>query len=259
MFNLAHHLKPLRILTGLARTALSIHSWQTLKIIGGSFLSSFTIAVPLFGYLIFFGSYADGTYKIDFLRIGNLSFDVGGQFDFIKLKLTYVGLSVIGFTSIIFKIFCPNEVARYRDGREYVESSVATSHPNELEHQLLYIRSVPWYRFAIVDLEAARSRKIEHNDSSQARKAHNGGKSSELSREDWLDKNLNTMNSIYSTRYQIRNLSLFPLRTVILIGYLAGFWIALIPSAQVFSRVAQDAKVYLQKEYFSTVSASSNL
>jgi len=237
------------IAMSVGRFVFTVYSWHVLKIIGGSFLSSLTVAIPLLGYLIFFGSYSNGVYQLDIKNLGSYEITFGEDFGFIRLKLTYVGLFIIGFTTIIFKVFCPAEVSNYRDDRGYVEHSIATSFPDEVQRYQDWVKQRFWYAFSLPVLDAARTAELINENTSKASKIHNGGQKTPLERSEWLEKNLNAMNSIYSAGYQIKDHSNFLTRSFVLAGYLVGFLLTLLPSFQVFGEVLVETIVYLRMEF----------
>ena len=181
---------------------VKLYAWNVLKTIGGSYFSSFTIFIPLFGYLIFFGSFIGGIYTIDLANFGKFNIGTEYGFHFMKLKMTYTGLSIIGLSSIIFKIFCPKEISAYKDGREFIENAVATSYPDEIRRYRDEIANNFWYDSAVTGIDKCRGVELIETNISRAAEIH-GISNNPLPRADWLDKNLNSINSILDVKYRI--------------------------------------------------------
>jgi hypothetical protein len=208
--------------------AMKLFQWDVLKVIGGSYLSAFTIVVPLFGYLIFFGEFSNGVFSIDFKNLIHLDVVYQGEIPLLRLKFTYVGLSLIGFTTIIFRVFCPKEISAYKDQRDYVESSTRTVYMQSLGRLRDDVVKGCWYSWMIPDVDAVSLAEIKNVSS------HVGRGDFTLQRSDWLEKNLDSINLVLSLTYQIRNLSKIPIRILIIAGYAVGFILTIIPSLMVF-------------------------
>jgi hypothetical protein len=224
---------------------ISFPSWKTLKGIGASYLSTITIAVPLIGYLIFFGNYTNGVYTIDVGVIGKYDVVYGEKFDFIRLKMTYVGLSVVGFATILFRLFCPNEVSSYKDERNYVEDSISTSFTSEVHRKIDAINSWSWRRQFVEGIRDFSDDEVQEFNKSRAAKdiSPEGMK---LSRSDWLEKNQDLLNEVYSITYKSANASFIAARYATLIGYALGFILILVPSLQIFYSVYVEVKEYVE-------------
>lgn len=224
-------------------------SWHVLKIIGGSLFSGFTVIIPVFGYVIFYGSIKNGIYYFDFT---NFSWDKGiavSEFTFIRLKLTYIGLSIIGFSTIVYRILCPKEVASHRNEATFIEASVANTHNAEYARTLKDMVRKRWYDIAIPE-------RVEIQDivvvGTRIRRSatHADIGDQPLRRSDWLEKNLDGLNAVYSTKYKTTDYSRLFTRYVIFTGFLAGFIITLIPSIQIFYPTLIEVIAFLEKELF---------
>lgn len=102
-------------------------AWSSLKTVGSSYISIATIIVPVFGFLI---------YSSNLTLIGlEQANEIGKRYGFelgevsgdrlLRLKMTYVGLSIVGYATIAFQVFCPKSVQSYKDEREYTLDSGA--------------------------------------------------------------------------------------------------------------------------------------
>ena len=234
----------MRLIKYVTHLLVNFPSWMTLKGIGASYLSTITIAVPLIGYLVFFGNYTNGIYTIDAGIIGKYDVVYGEKFDFIRLKMTYVGLSVVGFATILFKLFCPNEVSSYKDERNFIEDSISTSFTSEVHRKIENINAWSWRKKVTEGRrDFAGEEGEEFNKSRAARDVNRDGL--KLSRSDWLEKNQGLLNEVYSITYKKANASFIFVRYVTLMGYATGFTLILIPSLQIFYSIYIEVKDYL--------------
>lgn len=230
----------------MLRFLVSVHSWHTLKVIGASYFSTFTIMVPLLGYLIFFGSLSEGTYSIDLKALGKHDVELGiNEFEFIRLKLTYVGLSIIGFTTIVFKMMCPKEVSVYRDDREYIENAIATAYPNSVDRLKAELSAPNALSSTILAMHTVSDLSFSHTDERPAARIARPDGARLMNREDWLNNNLNALNQLFSVKYDVEDYSFLILRTLILISYVIGFVLVLLPSFQIFGPIAREVIAYL--------------
>lgn len=212
-------------------------SWSVLKKIGASFLSALTIAVTLFGYLIFFGSFSDGVYTFDFGDWSGVVMSTGQQHEFMRLKLTYVGLAIVGFTTIVFRICCPPEIAQFASESDFIESAISTSYDAAYARQLTEARdSMRWYDAAIPGRAELSAVEVS---SSRSNSAPGGDRNRRIPhrRSDWLEKNLDGLNALFAVQYQTANYSLFVVRFILLLGFASGLLLTLIPSVQTFSTI----------------------
>lgn len=207
--------------------------WSVLRTIGASYLSTLTVVVPFLGYLIFFGSFQGSTFTIDFFAL-NTEIGVSESDSFIRLKLTYVGLSIIGFSTMIYKILCPSEVAIYKSMREYIQASIDVTFPSHARATITDISQKRWYDFAINKRLAYQDVEIVDVDGSRATKQRTGGQDRSLERTEWLEANQNALNYIFSRKYEQSDASGIVARIIVSVGYAAGFVLLLIPSVTIF-------------------------
>lgn len=207
--------------------------WSVLRTIGASYLSTLTVAVPFLGYLIFFGSFQGSTYTIDFFTL-NAEISVSDSDSFVRLKLTYVGLSIIGFSTIIYKILCPGEVAIYKSVREYIQASIEVTFPSHARAINSDISAKRWYDFAINKRIAHQDIEIVDVDGSRATKLRTAGQDRSLERTEWLEANQNALNYIFSRKYEQSDASGIIARCIVSTGYLVGFILLIIPSITIF-------------------------
>lgn len=207
--------------------------WSVLRTIGASYLSTLTIAVPFLGYLMFFGSFQGSTYTIDFFAL-NAEIGVLESDSFIRLKLTYVGLSIIGFSTMVYKIVCPSEVAIYKSAREYIHSSIEVTFPSHAQTMISDISERRWYDFAINKRITPQNITIVDVDGSPATRQRTGGQDRSLERTEWLEANQNALNYIFSRKYEQSDASRMLARCIVSFGYIVGFILLLIPSVTIF-------------------------
>lgn len=212
---------------------LTVFRWSVLRTIGSSYLSTITILVPFIGYVIFFGNFQGTTFSIDFLSL-HQNLTVPQSVAFINIRMTYVGLSIIGFSTIIYKIMCPEAVSSYRSKREYILAMVDVTFSTNARFINENLQKRQWYTFAVD--RRIRSEKVELTevDSTMATTARNKGLSRSLERTEWLEANLNALNYIFSRNYEQSDVSLFGVRAMVFSGYAVGFITLLIPSLSVF-------------------------
>lgn len=212
-----------------------INRWSVLRTIGASYLSTLSIAVPFLGYFIFFGSFQGTTYTLDFMSLST-KIHIPESDAFIRLKLTYVGLSMVGFSTMIYKMFCPREVAIYKSMREYIQASLEITFPAHAVKIRDEILKGKWYNFALEKpLSSAREDiQLAHTDGTIATKMRSGGKARSLERTEWIESNQNSLNYIFSKRYEQADASVVGARYIIFSGYVGGFVFLLIPSVTVF-------------------------
>jgi hypothetical protein len=215
-------------------------SWYLLRTIGGSYFSSWTMVVPFLGYLILLGSINDLTYSLDLTSLGLGQVAAESSPGFMRMKLTFLGLSLVGFATITFRLSCPGEIAKYRDREHYILEAAKSSFPDEAKRKLQRVRRKVWYQASIEGLDEARAVDIVESNQSTAAKMHSGGTAPSLDRESWLDKNLNALNAVHSAEYEIASYSKLPLRHAIFLVYAIGFILTLYPSLQVFWLVLKD-------------------
>lgn len=212
---------------------LTVFRWSVLRTIGASYLSTITILVPFIGYVIFFGNFQGTTFSIDFLSL-HQDLTVPQSEAFINIRMTYVGLSIVGFSTIIYKIMCPEAVSAYRSKREYILAMVDvtfSAHALSINENL---QERQWFTFAVDRRIKPEVVQLTEVDSTMATTARNKGSARFLERTEWLEANLNALNYIFSRNYEQSDVSLFGVRAVVFAGYATGFIVLLIPSLSVF-------------------------
>jgi hypothetical protein len=102
-----------------------VPQWTTLRSIGGLRVVQLTIFVPVIGYFILFND--ELVHRLEFSNqvIPHPDHHVGlSNGTLLKLMLLYFGLCFVGIGSVLFSIFCPALVRRYRDFVEYAASEI---------------------------------------------------------------------------------------------------------------------------------------
>ena len=157
----------------------------------------------------------------------------------------------------MFRIFCPKEIVSYKDQKDHVESSVATAYPSAVVRLQERLSSKKWYDFALPEKSNLESiAVVSTTDSLAARGRAKAGHV--LGRSDWLDRNMNGLNAIFSVNYDCENLSRFGLRTIVCLGYVVGFLLTMIPSLEVFFPLFQEVISYLEREHLSRIWGGSS-
>ncbi|MGL4243570.1 MAG: hypothetical protein ACRCTI_20855, partial [Beijerinckiaceae bacterium] len=102
-------------------------SWSNLKNIGSSRIVQLSIAAPFIGYAILFNEH---TYKLlDEIPYGI----VKGDYRLKNVYFLYFGLTLMGFSTLIYNIFAPEEVKLYDGAIGYVDKIREVSNVNLLD------------------------------------------------------------------------------------------------------------------------------
>lgn len=210
-------------------------------------MSTYTIAVPLFGYIIFFGSIKNGTYIFDIYQFSDANVTTSNLSSFINLKMTYVGLSIIGITTIVFRIVCPEEISVYRDKNNFVGNSINTTYADAYERTLYEVRKLRWFDFAVPGKEHLNSVEI-HNKREPRSPISESKHIANLSRTDWIEKNFDGINEVYSVKFYTSDYSLIGIRYLLFLSYTTGFLVSLFPSLNILLPVANEVITYLRME-----------
>lgn len=219
-------------------------SWHLLRGIGASYFSTWTMIVPFLGYLILLGSISGSTYSIDLssIGVGDTATDTNGSF--LRLKITYIGLSIIGYATILFRIACPSEISNSKDMDEYILAAPTISFPDDAKRKLERIQKKFWYERYIEGCGEARAVALHEENRTRAALLHSDGEAPSLDRDDWLNKNINSLNAISYLCYEIANYSKIPVRYLIFLMYFVGFIATLVPSVQIFIGVLRNIIFY---------------
>ena len=188
---------------------------------------------PFWDALFFFGSFQGTTYTINLFSL-NAQASVTEPDTFIRLKLTHVGLSIIGFATILFKLLCPNEVSIYQSIREYIQTSIEVSFTAQANSVNEDISEKRWYEFALDCRLAKQVVEIVDVDGSNGTRRRNSGHDRPLERSEWLQANQNALNYIFTRKYEQADTSLIVARTFVALGFGIGFVLLLIPSVIIF-------------------------
>jgi hypothetical protein len=198
------------------------------------------MVVPFLGYVILLGSISGTTYSIDLSNVGLGTVESSPNGSFMRLKITFIGLSIIGFSTIFFRLICPREVSKYRDREDYIISACQSTYPEEAHRKKSRIQTAFWYDKFIDGCEASRNVELTDDNLTRAARIHHEGGVPPLNREDWLDKNINSLNAIHSFEYEMMNYSLIGVRYPIFLFFSIGFILTLVPSVQIFIMVLKD-------------------
>ena len=225
-------------------------SWSSLKTIGNSYISVVTILVPVFGYLVFstnLGLVA-ASKAADYITSWGIDMRSFETSSLIKLKLSYVGLSLVGYSTILFQIFCPPPIQKYDDERDFVLKSISVSHVDDLERLSSEIKRGVWYQHWVDKSQAPelfiKSTYQGASPSMTARTKTVDGKMETLARSPWLEQNLDQLNKGYATSYQRSDFSRLILRLPIFFGFLIGYGVAVTPSLQMLGPYLSEVFYY---------------
>lgn len=235
------------LLRSLLFFVFKVSSWNTLKTVGNAYISLFTILVPILGYLVFTSNLTlIGIERVlIFAEKWGMDIDTLGDDGLIRLKMTYVGLSIVGLSTLAFQILCPKTIKTYADAREFTLTSISVSHNDGIEHISDRLNKGVWYQFFSNE---------NGNNSVSFKDAYEGAApnvmarvtvDATLKRSPWLELNTDQLNKAYLILYEWENLSLVVVRSLLLVGFAVGYGIALIPSLQILKEPAIEVYNYI--------------
>ena len=225
------------LLCGIFARAFRLGSWSQLKSVGNSYVSIVTVVVPIFGYVLLSANFsvaaiASGLEVLD--TWGIQPPNLGGD-GLIRLKMSYVGLSIVGLTTIAFQIACPAEIKAYVDNNDFTLQSINVAYSDALAALADRLNKGRWYHELI---HPDISSKVNFKDSYQGKNPSVKARISvdaQLNRGVWLDKNTDHLNKAFYLAYEWQNYSLMLLRWIILLGFTTGYLLTLVPSLYMLS------------------------
>lgn len=223
----------------LSRFLVTVYSWRTLKRIGQSYLSTITIAIPLIGYVIIFSDFTYSLFHSIEARVSGAAVSLDPAGYLVNLKYTYVGLSLIGIATILYRMLCPAEISNYRDDRDYINSSLQIMHEDRAEFLRQAAERPHWYDF-VVPFKAKAAEITLENFAANPSAVGRRGPDARMRREDWLERNYNRLTLILEVHFSTQNYSQFFTRSTIALLYVFGFLAAIMPSAKIFLSVSAD-------------------
>jgi hypothetical protein len=175
-----------------------VRPWTDLRGVANSSAAKSTILIPLIGYWILFNETIAG-----WLRLISPFADSGAHVSY-RVLWTYIGLSLIAVGTFVYAVWCPPEIKKYGDYRDYVKGDGPAMTKSALMDVLEYLETKGFH---------------------ELREAVNG--------MSWDDAGKDIM-SVY---FDYRNTRYPPARCAVTILYYAGFIILGLLAAQIFWKV----------------------
>lgn len=104
---------------------IHLPEWEALRTIGQSRIVSLTMLAPFVGYLIIFNHGVVDFLELSLDAIGfNNRTGYSSQPNLSRLRQLYLGLTLIGAASVIFKWRCPSVIQRHHNRYEFVNAEI---------------------------------------------------------------------------------------------------------------------------------------
>jgi hypothetical protein len=225
-----------------------IGSWDSLRTIGNSYVSLISILVPVFGYLIFAADFFSIGYAaaLDFAESKGVELQIDLPTNFLRVKMTYVGLSIVGLTALLFKITCPKNISVYEDGTDFALKSIEIAHEGSMDRIRKDLDRPVWYQKALETYDGSTIELKNHYEGSLASVRARVGDQARLKRSEWIEQNLDQLNKGFLMKYERVNFSLFALRAIIFVGFALGYFITLVPGLQMLGPPFVEVITYLK-------------
>ncbi|WP_438461983.1 hypothetical protein [Marinomonas sp. PE14-40] len=212
-----------------------IPKWDTLRIIGKSKVANLTILMPFIGYLILFNQELVNYLELSkaVLNIADDNVEVSNT-SISRLYYLYFGLTFVGASSILFSLVCPSIIKANSTEYEFSDHELKV-----MTHERLFmlIRSFEYKLVResdlIKSLEKSYSNFIDARNIAAIEATKTGVDVDEREKDIELVESKNILRKAW--RYHRYSSPTW--RFIISIGYLVGFALVLIPSAQVFIKV----------------------
>lgn len=111
----------------------ALGKWSTLSRIGNSYIAKSTILAPFIGAMILFNEnifqYMEPSKHFLQLIGFEPAIDNSSQYYQSRIYYLYIGLFLIGISSVIYSIFCPDTISNFSFIDEYTRSRVSLSSP----------------------------------------------------------------------------------------------------------------------------------
>jgi hypothetical protein len=220
------------------RPIFSAGKWSTLKTIGNSYISVVTILVPIFGYVIFSSSlgFTALTNALEIAADWGLTAPELKDGGLLRLKMSYVGLSIVGYSTIAFQILCPGEVKAYSDSRAFTLDANSVAHDEGIQDIVNKLSEGVWYHSLLhPSMDTTVSISTHYDGSAPSIRAREKKDKPKLNRSVWFEKNLDQLNKAHQLIFDWKDHSWFPVRWLILAGFLCGYILTVIPSIQMLA------------------------
>lgn len=218
-----------------------IPRWNGLSLIGKSKIIKLTMLAPFIGYLILFNNELANYFVLSTELIGVSSDAITTDKENIsRLYYLYYGLITLGVSSILFSFCCPSVIKDHENEFNYINSEVKIFTTNRVALAHLEIsKSLP--------SESEESKLLEkfvnnfNSSTDHANASFSGGMSSNFDFQGVVNEKKSNESKAYTDilnlYWDFKNTSGIALRSIILVMYILGFMLVLIPSINVFWKV----------------------
>ncbi len=209
-----------------------VPSWEGLRIIGKSKVVGLTILIPFIGYLLLFNEtiISNLTISQNILGIKQTT-----EITISRLYYLYFGLTFLGTSSILFALLCPSEIKQHPSEHDYISNEIGVMTNSRLSAIGRYYASI-LKEGSNLHKELVNYSTAYTSADTKAERVYSGqpDRIIKYAREIENSAKLDILN--FNWRY--KNSSKLLVRLSILLGYLIGFILILIPSAIVFFKIS---------------------
>jgi hypothetical protein len=180
--------------------------WDVLRGLGQSRIVSITIFAPFIGYLIIFNQYIAQYLELSMAAVGiHENTDEVVAANLSRLRQLYVGLTLIGIASILFKSCCPFPINRHKDEYEFIQSELNIMHSeryNNFQERLRFLRPTARHSLRqridnVTDTPLIEERSQHATPTMQPARA--------LVWEGWINENRRSITHALATIYLVEN------------------------------------------------------
>jgi ABC-type multidrug transport system fused ATPase/permease subunit len=208
-------------------------TWETLKLIGKSKVVGLTSLIPFVGYLLLFNENIISYISLSREFAGAAS-EVSATIS--RLYYLYFGLTFLGISSILYLFFCPKEIKENISEYEYSNKEV-----NVMTHARLGSFNGKYQLILSSGTESLEELgKYFNSYANSYNTAAKNAATHELALEHAKELELHAKLDILRFHWNYVNNERYWLRCLIMSGYVAGFFLVLIPSAIVFCNVIKN-------------------
>jgi len=218
-----------------------IPRWNGLSLIGKSKIIKLTMLAPFIGYLILFNNELANYFVLSAELIGASSeVNIIDKENISRLYYLYYGLITLGVSSILFSIFCPAVIKDHENEFNYINSEVQIFTTNRVNLAYLEIsQTLPLDSEEYKSFEKIVKKYNSSKDDAVA--SFKGGMSPEFDFQGVVNEKKSNESKAYTDMlnlyWDLKNTSGIALRLIILVMYILGFVLVLIPSINVFWKV----------------------
>lgn len=198
-----------------------IPNWSSLTKLGESKLVKMTMFIPIFGYLILFNENVIHFFSPT-LEISNLNSSLVENVDGkTKLYYIYFGLTFLGLATFLYQVTCPNLIKQYSSVRGYIKENVEFMTQNR-----------------VLSLSKHITERYEPHLITNKAISFIDNKNFDISSQTDSDNLRHFAIDILQHFWNLNTWSNCLLRSMVLILFLIGFLCLLIPSVEMFFKIA---------------------